>query len=242
MDMKEKRNNNLQLLWLLVFGIAMGFFESSIVVYLRSIYYSDGFSFPIKFVDPRIASTELLRELASLVMIISVALIATKNFLQRFASFLFIFAVWDIFYYVFLKLLLNWPESFFTWDILFLIPLLWTGPVIAPIIASIVMILTALIIRHFNRRSHYSFYLELREWLGLLAGAFVIFVSFIWDYVTYLFNHIAGDAETVNTLFIDIQKLTRKYIPDVFHWWLYIPGIIVLLSTLYMIYRRNRHT
>ncbi|MBK6833902.1 MAG: hypothetical protein IPG89_06345 [Bacteroidetes bacterium] len=65
-------------------------------------------------------------------MLVGAGIIAGKTRLTRFAYFIIAFAIWDIFYYVFLYVLLQWPESLFTWDILFLVPVPWTGPVIAP--------------------------------------------------------------------------------------------------------------
>jgi hypothetical protein len=67
-------------------------------------------------------------------------MIAGMNRWQRFSYFLIGFGVWDIFYYVWLKVILNWPASLFDWDILFLIPIPWIGPVIAPVLVSLIMI------------------------------------------------------------------------------------------------------
>ena len=125
--------------YVILFAVAMGFLESAVVIYLRTIYYPEGFAFPIKLSGQTIALTEVLREAATLVMLFTVSLIADKKGINRFAYFLLAFAVWDIFYYIFLKLLIHWPASFFTWDILFLIPFIWVGPVLAPIINSITM-------------------------------------------------------------------------------------------------------
>lgn len=47
---------------------------------------------------------------------------------------------------MFLKTLLGWPETLLTTDILFLLPIIWTGPVIAPVINSLTMILMAMVI------------------------------------------------------------------------------------------------
>jgi len=66
-----------------------------------------------------------------------------SNWRQRLAYFLIIFATWDIFFYLWLKVLLNWPSSVLDWDILFLIPLTWAGPVLAPLITSLTMLLVA---------------------------------------------------------------------------------------------------
>jgi hypothetical protein len=239
--LKQKKLSHYKLLWIFLFGITMAYFESSIVVYIRALYYPEGFSFPLKIIDSHVAITELFRELASLVMIVSVALIASRNFMQRFANFLFIFAVWDIFYYVFLKVLLNWPESVFTWDILFLIPVAWTGPVITPVLISLIMILFALTIRYFNRLAGYRMYLEIREWLFLLSGAVVIFVSFIWDFSTYLISHYTTKAESLNAMYKNLESITMNYHPDGFNWWIYTFGILLLLVSWFMIYKRNKN-
>ncbi|MFP4622039.1 MAG: hypothetical protein ACLFM7_12065 [Bacteroidales bacterium] len=230
---------DLQFLWITLFSISMAFFESSVVVYLRELYYPEGFSFPLELVDPRIALTELLRELFSIIMIISVPLIATKNFMERFSNFLYIFALWDIFYYIFLKLLLGWPASLMAWDILFLIPFVWSGPVITPIIISLIMILFALTIRYYNRLSNFKMFLEVREWLIMLAGALVVFVSFIWDFATYLLDHYTSRAESIEVLFDNFKAITMNYVPQEFYWGIYIIGVLLLLLSLSLIYKRN---
>ena len=37
-----------KMLWVSVFGITIGYFEAAVVVYLRAIYYPEGFAFPLK--------------------------------------------------------------------------------------------------------------------------------------------------------------------------------------------------
>src|SRR4051812_6467788 len=129
------------LLCLTLFSIAMGYLETAVVVYLRSMYFPAGFDHPVLSIPQNIAVTELWREIATLVMLIGAGIMAGKNGSQRFGFFIYCFAVWDIFYYVFLKVLLDWPESLFAWDVLFLLPVPWVGPVIAPVIVSLTMIL-----------------------------------------------------------------------------------------------------
>jgi hypothetical protein len=116
------------LFWITLFSISMGFLESSVVVYIREIYYPGGFDFPIVTMDKTLAITELLREAATMFMLLSAGIIAGRNTAERFAWFIYCFAVWDIFYYVFLYALLGWPESLLTWDILFIIPVVWDRP------------------------------------------------------------------------------------------------------------------
>jgi len=124
----------------------MAFAESAVVVYLRAIYYPEGFSFPLKaFTDYKIL-VEVMREAATLFMLTAVAYLAGRRFWERFAYFMISFGIWDIFYYVWLKVLLDWPSSMFDWDVLFLIPLPWIGPVIAPISIAVLMIVFGLII------------------------------------------------------------------------------------------------
>ncbi|PIV62402.1 MAG: hypothetical protein COS14_02175, partial [Bacteroidetes bacterium CG02_land_8_20_14_3_00_31_25] len=140
---------NKRLLWLTLFSIAMGLLESAVVIYLRELYYPDGFVFPLQIVSRTVAITEFFRELATLIMLMAVGYLTGKNLNQRFACFIYSFAIWDIFYYVFLYFIIGWPSSFLTWDVLFLLPTMWTGPVIAPIITSLNMILLALLILFF---------------------------------------------------------------------------------------------
>jgi len=51
-----------------------------------------------------------------------------------------------IVYYISLYIILRWPPSLFTEDVLFLIPVPWKGPVIAPVLVSILMIISAFVI------------------------------------------------------------------------------------------------
>lgn len=140
------------LLLLIVFSVAMGFLETAVVIYLRKIYYPDGFHLPLKVIDAHIAVIELVREAATLIMLIAIALLTGKSNMQRFAFFLLCFGIWDIFYYIFLKLFLNWPSSWLEGDVLFLIPVPWIGPVLAPCILSLTMIFIAVFFlkREFN--------------------------------------------------------------------------------------------
>jgi hypothetical protein len=235
------RTFDSQLLWVTIFGVAMAFFESSIVVYLRALYYPEGFSFPLSHIEPHIGVTELIREFFSLVMIVSVAALTSRYILQRFAHFLYIFAVWDIFYYVFLKLVLDWPESLLTWDVLFLIPVTWSGPVITPLIISLIMAGFALVIRHFNLRSDFRFFMEPREWVILLAGALVVFVAFIWDYSRFVIGHLSWGMLREHDAFKEkLEDIVYQYVPASFNWPVFILGVILLLTSLAMVYIRNR--
>ena len=163
------------------FGIAMGFAEAAVVVYLREIIYPEGFCFPLKDIPTNLLFTEIAREVATIIMLVSLALLSAKTFNRRIAFFLYSFGIWDIFYYVWLKVTLNWPASLFTKDILFLIPGPWVGPVLAPVIVSLTMITFALIIVYLDSKG-YILKLNKTDWFLIFCSGLIIFVSFMLDW------------------------------------------------------------
>jgi hypothetical protein len=194
------------LCWITVFGIAVGYLESAVVIYLREFYYPSGFTFPLAAMSGKVAFTEVMRELSTLIILLSIAHLAGNNQRQRFAWFLYCFAIWDIFYYVFLKLLINWPESLLTWDVLFLIPTTWTGPVIAPILVSIAMILMTAMMLFIDIRIP-LFKTGRLIAVILIIGTGIIFISFIEDYSLFML---------------------KQY----FNWWLFLAGLFVVYTGL----------
>lgn len=231
------KNLKERIIWLLIFSIAMGLLETAVVVYLRELFYADGFQFPLNTIDNQIiAITELLREVATLIMLIGIGYMFGRNFITRFAGFLFSFAIWDIFYYVFLKMLLNWPESFFTWDVLFLIPVTWVGPVISPIIVSITMILFAAVFIYLDNRFD-DVKLNLKDWAIMISAASIILVSFTLDNLIYLIN--TNGFENIFNLSQDqLFAAMENYIPTKFNWWIFGVGEIGLLGFVIYYYRK----
>lgn len=217
----------------------MGFMESAVVVYLREIYYPDGFNFPLKPIGQNIGITEILREAATLIMLITFGIIAGRTKTEKFGFFIYCFGIWDIFYYVFLKLLLGWPESLLTWDILFLIPVIWVGPVIGPVINSLTMILLAVLISYFTNLSS-TIKIKLKEWILFITGSVVIIISYIEDYLSYMLDKFSFfelfDTTQINVL----TKYAADYKPVNFAWWVFIAGEIILLSAIYLFYSRNK--
>ncbi len=218
-------------LWVItVFSIAMGLLETAVVVYLREIYYPNGFSFPLVPIENKIAITELLREAATIIMLNTLGMIAGKNTAEKFAWFIFSFAIWDICYYVFLKVLLNWPVTLLDWDILFLIPVAWVGPVLAPCIISALMILLAIVIlRKSEENKMHS--LSKTDWMLLIMGSLILIFSFTIDYFMYA-NSI--DTRDKNHLLAELSK----YIPQSYNWFIFAIGIIPILYTTFKIYRK----
>lgn len=174
-----------KIMLLVVFAAAMGYLEAAVVVYLREIFYPDGFAFPIKVITADLALVELGREVATIVMLLAAAFLAERAGRARFICFMLLFGVWDITYYVWLWVTISWPPSVLTWDLLFLIPVIWTGPVLAPVLVSAVMIVTAAI--YYARREAADRVRILPiEWFLTVLAAGVIFVSFALNHgVTY---------------------------------------------------------
>jgi hypothetical protein len=134
--------------WLTLFAAAFGYLEAAVVVYLRALFYPDGFAFPLVLLDDRIALVEVGRELCTLLMLLGAAGLAAASAWGRFGAFAFVFGVWDLVFYAGLKAMLGWPESLATWDVLFLIPGVWTGPVwTAAVIALLLVLCGAWIMR-----------------------------------------------------------------------------------------------
>lgn len=158
----------------------MAFVESSVVVYLRAIFYPDGFYFPLRLSSDHKILIEVCREIATIFMLLSIAFLAGRSRWERFAYFMLSFGIWDIFYYIWLKVLINWPVSIFEWDILFLIPFPWIGPVIAPVSISLLMVIfSVLILRSFHRG--YDFTPTLLSIILALSGIILILYSFMYD-------------------------------------------------------------
>lgn len=183
------------------FGVAFGYVEAAVVVYLRElsrpavvrIHPSQTAVdlFPLlppaalkASVNPplwKILKIELGREAATLVMLAALALVIGETSTDTVAAFLLAFGIWDIAFYGFLKIFLGWPASLLTWDLLFLVPVPWAGPVLAPVIVSVTMIVTGYLTL---RRSAGDRPLRLRNlhWLGILAGGAIIVLSFTWNF------------------------------------------------------------
>jgi hypothetical protein len=157
----------------------MGFFEAAVVVYLRRLYYPEGFRFPIVLASVDVALVEIAREAASLVLLAAGARLAGGFFLERFAAFMILFGVWDLLYYVFLKVVLGWPESLATWDVLFLIPVPWIGPVWAPVVVSLALVGAGTYLYWTSERPRRVTALD---WLVECAAGLVVILSFTWQW------------------------------------------------------------
>lgn len=212
--------------WMTAFAIAMAFVEAAVVIDLRALYYPDGFAFPLVALDRRLAATELLREAATLVMLLAPGALITPRRLERFAWCCYAFAVWDIFYYVFLKAVLGWPASLLTWDILFLLPVVWVGPVLAPVLVSLGMIALGLLLLHKRQRDP-DFRPLRRHWVLLVLSGALILAAFVEEPLRYLAAH--------GTAFMDAgaaMAALQAYVPAAFCWPLFLGGLALGTAAL----------
>jgi hypothetical protein len=134
-------NNRRRWLVVVTYAAAMAWVESAVVFYLRTM---------IDRIEPYqvnplpqiggLGPAEMVREAATMVMLLTVGILAGRNWRSRLGYTALAFGVWDIFYYIFLRVMCGWPHSLLDWDILFLLPLPWWGPVLAPICIALLMI------------------------------------------------------------------------------------------------------
>lgn len=135
---------------LVLFAAAMGWLEAVVVVYIRGLLgvahgglVLDPAEIARRFAAlPWLIGTEQGREVATIVMLATVAWLSAPRALSRLGAFLVTFGAWDIVYYVALYALLRWPPSVTTMDVLFLIPPgpWWYQPVWVPVAFSTAMI------------------------------------------------------------------------------------------------------
>ena len=135
---------------LVAFATAMGWLEAVVVVYLRALLgvaHGSAAPAPDELTRgiaslPWLIGTEQGREIATIVMLATVAWLAAPRLLPRLGAFLVAFGIWDIAYYIALYALLRWPPNVTTLDLLFLIPPgpWWIQPVWVPVAISCVMI------------------------------------------------------------------------------------------------------
>lgn len=237
---KKSGNSNLtRIITVTLFAIAMGYLESAVVVYLRELYYPEGFAFPLKILSMRIAVTELFREFATLIMLVTIGMIAGRSRLERFGFFIFSFGIWDIFYYVFLKLLLGWPESLFTWDILFMLPTTWVGPVLAPVINATSMMIFGGLIWYFQSKGM-LLPVKMREWVMLVSGSLIVIISYVEDYVTYLHREFSWSEILFPTDSGNLMESATRYVPHEFSWWIFWIGQILIMAGIGVWYFRER--
>jgi hypothetical protein len=155
-----------QLLFAAVFAVAFGFVEAAVAIYLSAAAgllpgYTGTLSqvqslakaipqetLPTDQFPQSLLTVEVLREAATIVMLVGVALLAASKARERCAVFLWSFAFWDISYYAGLWATIRWPTSLIDLDLLFLIPVPWVAQVWFPLLVSVLTLVAVVL----NRR------------------------------------------------------------------------------------------
>lgn len=191
--------------WLLVvlFAVGMAWVEAASVYYLRAMvdriepYQAN--PLPIRGI---LAPVELVREAATLVMLLTVGMLAGRTWHSGLGYTAIAFGVWDILYYVFLRIISDWPRSPFDWDILFLLPLPWWGPVLAPICIALLMIVWGTFASQFTNRTPATSLTRTLwglNWIGIALALYVFM------------------ADSLRTVHQGLDA-TRHVLPKTFNW------------------------
>ena len=131
------------------------------------------------------------------------------------------FGVWDIFYYVFLKMICGWPHSLLDWDILFLLPLPWWGPVLAPVLISLLLILWGTLASQFERIRSPALS-NWRVWILNFTGVALALYVFMAD-------SIAVANRGVETI--------RAVLPEIFNWPLFGVALVLMAAPAAQMFR-----
>ncbi len=205
-----------RLFWVTLYAACMGWFEATLVIYLRLHFYPEGFAFPIKTIPGDILWIEQIREACTIVMLVAVGYLAGRNGLERFGYLMLAFGVWDIVYYVGLFAGEGWPTTLLEWDLLFLLPVPWIGPVLAPVLVSLSLITACVLIVLQEDRGR-----PLRPralfWAGEILCGLIIILSFILDY---------PEAMSLGA-------------PDRFRWEIFLLGWLPGLALLFWTWRKT---
>jgi hypothetical protein len=164
-----------------MFATAMALVESAVVTYLRVFLDRvDPYQPNPMPVPAWLIRTEMVREAATLTMLVAVGWLAGRTWRSRLGYFLIAFGLWDILYYVFLVPLSGWPRSLLDWDILFLIPLPWWGPVLAPVSIAALMVAGGTLMSRFGPGEH-ALWPRRWAWRLSLGGGLLALYVFMAD-------------------------------------------------------------
>lgn len=189
----------------------MAYLESAVVVYLREMYHIVDLVKDTPLKPDAYTIIEIGREAATIVMLAVIGLLAGSTWPKKIGYFFLSFGVWDIFYYIWLYVFIQWPKSLFEWDILFLIPLPWWGPVIAPVLISLLLILIGYLLI-----SEVKFNVTSIDWIGFILSIIVLLYTFTEDSIKVI---ISGTS--------DLTEIR----PTSFNWILFLIAYLVWLRT-----------
>jgi hypothetical protein len=206
-----------------LFAIGMAWVEAACVYYLRVLVDRvQPYQVNPLPVHEVLGSVELVREASTLVMLLTLGMLAGRTLQTRLGYTAIAFGAWDIFYYVFLKLICDWPSSLLDWDILFLIPLPWWGPVLAPVSIAVLMIVWGTLV---TQRTVSSTVTAVASALWGLSGIGVVLALYVF----------MADALSVVHQGVDA---TRTVLPQTFNWPLFAVAFALMAAPVAHAVRR----
>jgi len=210
------RTRNLA--WLMLFAFCMAQVEASLVIHLRSLYYPGNplEIFPLTLMTHRDLAIELAREVATILMILSVAMLTTRGMARIFAAFVYVFGLWDLFYYFWLKIMIGWPVSLPEWDVLFLIPWPWLGPWISPALIALLFVVWGGWVLYSPNEVRFSRF----NTVLFIVGTLLALTAFLLPAVPML---------------LEGEEAFRGYQPGIFRWGLFIPGYLLMVVSFWRI-------
>jgi hypothetical protein len=158
-------------------------------------------------------------------MLLSFGWVAGQNLQSRLGFVLIAFGVWDIFYYLWLKVFIGWPKTLLDPDLLFLFPLPWWGPVIAPILISLLMIIGGTTAVFRNDQGHVIRF-RILEAITLLIGILAMLFAFMQDALSIL-PASAG--------------LISQLKPSQFNWMVFLVGLLLSGFVVWRIMRTTSY-
>jgi hypothetical protein len=163
-----------------------------------------------------VGTAEVVREAATLVMILMVGILAGRTWRARWGYAALAFGIWDIFYYVFLKVLTSWPRTLLDWDILFLIPLPWWGPVWAPAAIAALMVVWGTLVTHFEDQPA----IRVVGWKSMGA----CFLGMLLAPTLFMVDayRVAGQGE----------HALRNMLPSHFHWHWFLLALVLMSAPI----------
>jgi hypothetical protein len=203
--------------WLIVvvFAIGMAWVEAASVYYLRVMTNRiDPYQVQPLALRGLLGHVELLREGATIVMLVTIGMLAARTWRKRLAYALIAFGSWDIFYYVFLHIISAWPKSPFDWDVLFLLPLPWWGPVLAPVCVALLMIIWGTLATQFAGATPATAFTR-RLWL--LSGVGIALALYVFM------------ADSLRSLPEGLDA-TRSVLPTSFNWSVFCAALTLMAA------------
>ncbi len=209
----------------MIFASAMAWMESATVVYLRTLVsrIEPHQATPLP-VSVGLGQTEIVREAATLIMLLTVGLLAGRTWRSRLAYAMIAFGVWDMFYYIFLAIITGWPRSIMDWDVLFLIPLPWWGPVLSPVLIALLLISGGTLVSQFDRLDR-PIWPGRKAWLLNLSGVLLALYVFMADALRVAPQGVSA---------------VRAALPVQFNWLLFVSALLLMAVPIFEVIGKIR--